>query len=164
MTMSEVTANAASSPRPRASSRWLLLILLASLASGAGACQGGGTEPAMAPLSDMPIEVQAAPVIVQEAYRFAAANPEVLSQLPCYCGCGAKGHTSNYDCYFTGTPDEGLPAFDLHSLGCSICVDITQDAMRLLREGKSLEEIRAAIDATYSRFGPSNMPAIERAP
>jgi Protein of unknown function with PCYCGC motif len=47
--------------------------------------------------------------------------------------------------------------FDSHALGCSICVDITQDAMRLLRQGKSVQDIRAYVDQTYSRYGPSNM-------
>ena len=36
-------------------------------------------------------------------------------------------------------------------------VDITLDAMRLLKDGKSVPEIRAYVDATYSRYGTSNM-------
>jgi hypothetical protein len=43
-------------------------------------------------------------------------------------------------------------------MGCSICVDITVDAMRMLDEGKSMPEIRTFVDQTYSAFGPSNMP------
>jgi len=34
-------------------------------------------------------------------------------------------------------------------------VDITRDVMRMLDEGKAIEEIRAYVDKTYSRFGPS---------
>jgi len=34
-------------------------------------------------------------------------------------------------------------------------VDITRDVMRMLDEGKSLKEIRAYVDRSYSRFGPS---------
>jgi hypothetical protein len=67
------------------------------------------------------------------------------------------GHTSNYSCYISGEGDNGELTFDNHALGCSICVDITQDAMRMLDEGKSTAEIRAYVDLTYSRFGPSNM-------
>jgi hypothetical protein len=37
-------------------------------------------------------------------------------------------------------------------------VDITQDAMRLTKEGKSPQDIKVYVDRTYSRFGPSNMP------
>ena len=144
-----------------------LLVALISLALvitliSAG-CAGSGSQQTtdllhLAPMTDMPSEVQAAPVSVQEAYRFAVANPEVLTHIPCYCGCGAIGHTSNYTCYVSGKHDDGSLAFDEHALGCSICVDITQDSMRLLKEGKSTAEIRSYVDQTYSQYGTSNMP------
>lgn len=101
----------------------------------------------------------AAPAVVQQAYQFAVANPDVLEHLPCYCGCGKAGHKSNYACYVSGTDATRGIQFDSHALGCSICVDITQDAMRLTREGKDLEAIRAYVDQTYAPFGPSNMAA-----
>jgi hypothetical protein len=112
----------------------------------------------MASMADMPHEVQSAPEVVQAAYQFAVANPDVLTQLPCYCGCGGMGHTSNYSCYVAGENPDGTLAFDGHALGCSICVDITVDAMRMLDEGKPMAEIRSFVDQTYSAFGPSNMP------
>jgi len=34
-------------------------------------------------------------------------------------------------------------------------VDITRDVMRMLDDGKTIKEIRAHVDKTYSRFGPS---------
>jgi len=112
----------------------------------------------MASMADMPADVQSAPVSVQQAYQFAFANPEVLTQLPCYCGCGAMGHTSNYSCYVSSVDVNITITYDSHALGCSICIDITQDAMRMLRDGKSVPEIRAYVDQTYAKFGPSNMP------
>jgi hypothetical protein len=112
----------------------------------------------LAPISDMPIEVQTAPKVVQNAYQFAVANPDVLNQLPCYCGCGDMGHSSNYACYVAGEEPVGTLLFDGHALGCSICVDITVDARRMLDDGQSIAEIRTFIDQTYSAFGPSNMP------
>jgi hypothetical protein len=120
---------------------------------------GGETEHSghdMASLDKMPEEIQRAPKPVREAYQFAVANPRVLRQVPCYCGCGGMGHTSNYSCY-VGVSPSGAKAFDGHALGCSICVDIALDAMRLLEEGKSIPQIRDYIDATYSEYGPSNM-------
>jgi len=33
-------------------------------------------------------------------------------------------------------------------------VDIARDAMRLLRQGRSLAEIRAFVDREYGKFGP----------
>jgi hypothetical protein len=113
---------------------------------------------AMAPMTGMPDEVKSAPTMVQQAYQFAAANPEVMKQIPCYCGCGKMGHASNYACYVSGVEAGGKINYDTHALGCSICVDITKDTMRLLRQGKTVAEIKASVDQTYSKYGPSNIP------
>ena len=112
----------------------------------------------MMSMDQMPADVHAAPVTVQEAYQFSAANPDIMKDIPCYCGCGNIGHTSNYDCYVSSVDGKGNITFDNHALGCSICVDITQDVMRMLREGKNPQEARIYIDTTYSRYGPSNIP------
>lgn len=137
-----------------------LLILLGGILSGCGSSTSRKAEHdlAMAPLADMPMDVQNAPVIVRQAYQFAAANPDVMKQIPCYCGCGKMGHTSNYACYVAEVAADGKITYDPHALGCSMCVDITQDIMRLLKQDKSVQEIRAYVDSTYSKFGPSNMP------
>lgn len=134
-----------------------LLILVISISACGAAPRADAEALAMAPLSMLPEEMQTAPVSVREAYQFALANPEVLSQIPCYCGCGPMGHTSNYSCYLQ-EDQGGEPVFDSHALGCGICVDITQDAMRMLADGDTVVEIRAAVDAKYAQYGPSNMP------
>ena len=129
------------------------------LAGCAGTSAGSETHVlAMAPLHEMPMDVQQAPVSVQEAYQFAAANPDVLQEIPCYCGCGAMGHKSSYACYVAGVDEDGIATYDPHALGCSICVDITQDTMRLFRDGQSLAQAREYVDQTYARYGPPNMP------
>ncbi len=112
----------------------------------------------MASMSGMPAEVKSAPLTVQQAYQFAVANPEVLKQIPCYCGCGKIGHTSNYACYVKNVAENDIITYDDHALGCSICVDITQDTMRLLRQGKAVGDIKTIIDQTYAQYGPSNIP------
>ena len=137
-----------------------LLFAVGTLLSG---CAGStsGQEPhalAMASMSEMPMDVQQAPVAVLEAYQFAVANRDVVGQIPCYCGCGAMGHKSNYDCYVAGTDAAGQVTFDSHALGCSICVDISQDTMRLLRDGQTVAQVRDYVDRTYAQYGPSNMP------
>ncbi len=143
----------------------LLLLTLAAvfLAGALGACSAKGNATsdhpfAMADMKDMPVEVQEAPKAVKEAYQFAVANPDQLTDIPCYCGCGAMGHTSNLACYVSGVDGSGKVSFDSHALGCSICVDITQDVMRLTAEGKPHSEIRAYVDSTYQQYGPSNIP------
>ena len=142
--------------------RAMLLIFLLSLASGLLAgCSGtvawADNTLAMAPMSQMSTEVRNAPAVTQQAYQFAVANPEVMKQIPCYCGCGAMGHTSSYACYIQSAEASGKITFDTHALGCSICVDITQDTMRLLRQGTNVKDIRAYVDKTYSQYGPSNI-------
>jgi hypothetical protein len=148
--------------------RWLLLLVvllpLTSLLSG---CSGAATMSTSndlnqkAPMSGMPAEIQKAPTQVQQAYQFAVANPEALKNVPCYCGCGAAGHTSNYSCYVKEVKPSGEIVFDQHALGCSICVDIAQSVMKMTKDGKTLVEIRASIDQTFSQYGPSNMPATQ---
>lgn len=140
---------------------WILLILMAAvIITGCSGSNAGGSQKDlnMAPLTDMPAEVKSAPIPVQQAYQFAIANPEVLEQIPCYCGCGNMGHASNYACYASGEKSSDTFTYDTHALGCSICVDITLDTMRLLKQGKTVPEIRGYVDSTYAKYGPSNMP------
>lgn len=141
---------------------WLLffttLILLAGGLASCGAPLTSGHSLHLAPLAEMPPEVQAAPMNVQTAYRFAAANPDLLKQIPCYCGCQALGHKSNYDCYVSGSASAGQLNYDLHATACSICVDITRDTQRLAQQGQSTQQIRAYIESTYSKYGPATEP------
>ena len=138
---------------------FLLLILGLTLSGLLSACSPQKTQHTfdLADMSEMPADVQAAPVSVQQAYQFAVANEDVLTEIPCYCGCGDMGHTSNFACYVADQNADGSLAFDNHALGCSICVDITQATMRMLDEGKSVDEIRVYIDQTYAKYGPSNI-------
>jgi hypothetical protein len=136
----------------------VLAVALPFLTTGCASEGKAGDHPfPMAPLNEMPREVQNAPATVRQSYQFAVANPEVLKALPCYCGCGPIGHESNYACYVNETP-AGEMQFDAHALGCSICVDITVDAMRMLGQDRTIDEIRTYVDDTYSMFGPTNMP------
>ena len=134
------------------------LVVLTILPACSAPSDSGDVHLNMASMDLMPAEVKSAPVTVQEAYQFNVANPDVMKNIPCYCGCGNVGHTSNYRCYVSDVDEKGNITFDSHALGCSICVDITQDVMRMLREGKSTQQARAYIDATYSKYGPSNIP------
>ncbi|MDV2888507.1 PCYCGC motif-containing (lipo)protein, partial [Alkalihalophilus pseudofirmus] len=37
---------------------------------------------------------------IQETYIMVSNYPEVVSKVPCYCGCSEQdGHKSNLDCY-----------------------------------------------------------------
>ena len=137
---------------------FFIIAVLLTTAISACSTQSQSSDLHMMPMDQMPAEVQSAPVTVQTAYQFSAANPDVMQNIPCYCGCGDIGHTSNYSCYVSNVDDQGAITFDNHALGCSICVDITQDVMRMLREGKTSAEAQAYVDTTYAQYGPSNIP------
>lgn len=101
-------------------SRKIIALVLASLggllALALSACAGGSARQIeLAPASALPPELQQTAPQVQEAYRFAIANPDLLSQFPCYCGCGAMGHQSNYDCYVQEVLDDGSIIFEEHA-------------------------------------------------
>ena len=135
--------------------RVILLPILVVITALVASCASQPLPYTLASESEMPEFVHNAPDRVQEAYRFAVANPNELEKYPCFCGCGNMGHTSNRSCYLKDIDVAGEVAFDDHAAGCGICVDITQDVMRLMREGKSSREIRTYIDGQYSSFGPS---------
>ncbi len=136
----------------------LIVVLLSTVVSACSTSKSSDVHLYMMPMDQMPADVQAAPVAVQEAYQFSSINPDVMKDIPCYCGCGDIGHTSNYDCYVSDVDAQGNIQFDNHALGCSICVDITKDVMRMLQEGQTPAEARAYVDATYAKYGPSNIP------
>lgn len=112
------------------------LVLVGGLLAGC-APQAGDHPVAldMAPLHSMPMSIQQAPVAYAEAYQFAVANPAALADVPCTCGCDQFGHKSNYNCYVVDTRADGTVILDFHALGCQICVDITQEVMRQMRQG-----------------------------
>lgn len=139
-------------------SLWLIVLLLAGFVLTGCGGSGRGTAVAhnhpMAPLDTMPLEVQRSGRKMQEAYQFAVANPQIADNIPCYCGCASMGHTSNYDCYVAGQTENGDTQFDEHAQYCSICIDITQDTMRMMDEGKTTADIFTQIELDYGRFGP----------
>lgn len=128
------------------------LVIAAAAVMLLSAC-GGSTPFELAHSRMLPDWLDGAETRVREAYRFALANPEETAQYPCYCGCANIGHRSLLDCFIDNRREDVL-AFDQHGAGCGICVDIAQDVMRMLRQGKSTEEIRAYIDATYGHIAP----------
>jgi hypothetical protein len=138
----------------------MLLISMALTACSSGAASAG-SDLKMHPVTQLPDHIRQAPVQVREAYQFAVANPDLIQAVPCYCGCAPAGHDSNYDCYVADVTASGEMIYDNHALGCTICVDITIDVMRMTADGEVIEDIRTVIDRTYSQYGPSNMAPVE---
>ena len=131
-----------------------LCVLVGLLALVLSAC-AAQTSPPMLQKSALPAFLKDAAPRVREAYEYAIAHPKELENYPCYCGCGKMGHKSNLSCYIKSVTADGTITFDNHASGCGLCVDITQDAIRLKNEGQTPLQIRRYIDSQYSSYGPS---------
>jgi len=79
------------------------------------------------------------PMKYKDAYDAAREFPAILDGLYCHCDCAERdGLYSLLACYETRMPQS-----------CGICSGEGRLAGRLARRGKSLDEIRAAIDKEY---------------
>jgi hypothetical protein len=128
----------------------------------AAAGQGGGA--ATVPMGDMhmptadevsgtwsarPGYVKALPAEGQAAYAFALARPDVLQWMPCYCGCAGIPHRSNLDCFFVRREVKGTYTYEEHASFCDICIKTANMASGMLQQGKTMTQIRAAVDSTF---------------
>lgn len=54
---------------------------------------------------------------VKETYILASNYPDVLAQVPCFCGCAADGHKSNLNCFVQKMgPGNAVEAWDQHGV------------------------------------------------
>ena len=100
----------------------LAVIIAAGLAAGVVAAvltRGGGetaSEQSGIKLPDYAFSPQA-PKGADIAYQFAVDRPDLLAQIPCYCGCGQlDGHKNNLDCFVKSRNGDKV-VFDDHAFG-----------------------------------------------
>ncbi|MHA2218504.1 MAG: PCYCGC motif-containing (lipo)protein [Candidatus Hodarchaeales archaeon] len=78
----------------------------------------------------------------EQSYRVAIdpiiQNGDVLSKIPCYCGCGGIGHSSLKDCFL-----------DEHGSFCDICQYEALETYEMVKKGVPVAEIRSIIDNRY---------------
>ena len=75
------------------------------------------------------------------AYQAAKEIPEILVELPCFCGCMDSkelGHKNNLYCFA-----------DTHGNICDLCQTIALEAKEMHRKGLPIETIRSNIRKTY---------------
>jgi len=73
------------------------------------------------------------------AYDEARTIPEILDGIRCQCGCAEQpGHRSLLSCYEDGMATD-----------CDICQGQARLAYRLHAKGRTLAQIRSAIDSRY---------------
>lgn len=90
--------------------------------------------------------------VVTAAYQFAAEHPEILSYVPCFCGCERSGHTGNSDCFVKSRAANGdVVEWDEHGVECTVCIDVANRSRQMHASGASVRDIRTAIDR---EFGP----------
>ncbi len=75
-------------------------------------------------LPPLPFQAYAPPrpqEVVRAAYLFAAEHPEVLSYVPCFCGCERAGHRGNEDCFVAKRDASGdVTEWEPHGLDCTV--------------------------------------------
>ena len=96
------------------------------------------------------------PAVVMAAYQFAAEHPEILSYIPCFCGCERAGHQGNTDCFVRSRAVNGdVLEWDEHGLDCAVCLDVATRSRQMYSSGASVRDIRAAIDKEFGKLNPS---------
>jgi len=77
---------------------------------------------------------------IEKVYREAAIVPAELDGIYCYCRCIENmGHRSLLSCFESD-----------HAAGCDICLSEADMAYRMTKQGRSLDQIRQAIDQSFS--------------
>jgi hypothetical protein len=67
------------------------------------------------PAGQLPAFAASESSLVQNAYRYAVAQPDALGYIPCYCGCEGIGHRHNGDCYVQARHSDGTITFNSHA-------------------------------------------------
>jgi hypothetical protein len=101
------------------------------------------------------------PEVITAAYQFAAEHPEVLSYVPCFCGCERAGHQGNHDCFVKERAENGdVVAWDAHGVDCAVCIDVATRSRQMHASGAAARDIRAAVDKEFGALYPTgrNMP------
>ena len=70
------------------------------------------------PLPETPFPAARPMEVVKAVYTFAARHPEVLSKVPCFCGCENRGHRHNDECFVAARDARGVPtSWEPHGVG-----------------------------------------------
>ena len=110
---------------------WVNLVLAGLVVAGLGAAlflSGDGGSSGVSPqitfsgdrfetvsAGELPAFAKGAGLKTQETYRYAAAHPDVLQYIPCFCGCRNSGHRHNGNCYVQERYDDGRITFTSHA-------------------------------------------------
>ncbi len=96
-----------------------------------------------------------------KAYKYATEHPEVLEQIPCYCGCGDHGsitsggkpHMSVRDCFIS---NDGV--YDDHASFCDVCVGIATKTQSYFPTGIPVTGLSAVTPAPSIDLSTLSLP------
>jgi hypothetical protein len=99
------------------------------------------------------------PEVIRAAYKFAAEHPEVLSYVPCFCGCERSGHRGNEDCFVKTRDVNGdVVQWEEHGMECAVCLDVATRSMQLYTSGAAVSDIRAAVEKEFGPLSTTHTP------
>lgn len=139
-------------------SLWITAVAgLALAGAGAGTMLHRRAPPpavdALYPESRLPAFLDHALPEIRLAYRWAAAHPEVLTHVPCFCGCMEHlGHRNNEDCFVRARRGDRIE-WEPHAAVCGECVSVALLSMREAERGVPVARIRAEVERTYRHPG-----------
>ena len=127
------------------------------------AAESGDIQETTASITKLPSFLDKQDPQIAQAYQLVAAHHDLLQYIPCYCGCGSIGHTSNRSCFIKEVKQDGEIVWDDHGTRCTTCLNIAVESSKLEEAGKTPAEIRKIIDGKYKTgYGkptPTPMPA-----
>jgi hypothetical protein len=150
----------------RAGSLLVLMLLISGIASGCSSPdsqppsnsgrmvmgQGGDKLETTVSVKQLPSFLKGVDPQIVQVYKTAAANPKVLENMACYCGCGeSAGHKNNLSCFIQQIKPDGKVVWDSHGLMCNTCQNIAMEAVMLQQKEPSLRKIRLQIDKEYKQ-------------
>jgi hypothetical protein len=125
----------------------------------AAAKLGAHPQSSLPPLPFQAYAPPRAPEVVRADYIFAAEHPEILSYVPCFCGCERTGHRGNEDCFVARRDAKGdVTEWEPHGLDCAVCLDVATEARQMFTSGASVRDIRAAIEKKWAGQYPNHTP------
>ncbi len=103
--------------------------------------------------------------VVTAAFKFAAEHPEVLSYVPCFCGCEQGGHRGNHDCFVRARAANGdVLQWEDHGVECAVCIDVATRSRQMHAAGASVSDIRAAVEREFAPKFPSTKTPTPKPP
>jgi hypothetical protein len=107
---------------------------------------GDDRGPATAHAAVAPLDLATVSDDIAAHYRYAGAHQQAFAEIPCWCGCEQfLGHRNLADCFVRAGGD----GWEAHAAGCAVCNAEAAIAERILSDGGTARDVKAAVDAQF---------------